>query len=343
MENNIQGILPNLEKPTNIIISTHAKPDGDAIGSSLALYHFLKSKGHFAKIIIPDAYPGFLSWMPSVDKCINFELEEAKAKKLIKEASIIFSLDYNALSRVNAVGDAIAESKAIKVMIDHHLRPDSFDDFRLWNSNACSTAELVYDFIMIAGSLDDIDKRIAESIYTGIMTDTGSFRFPSTTSKVHRIIADLIDKGASVGQIHQDVYDSYTENRLRFIGHILKNKMTLVPEHKMAYIAISTEERKKYNLVGGDTEGLVNYPLSMKHIKMAVMITDRTPDDATEKTVRLSFRSQGDIAVNEMASTHFSGGGHKNAAGGTSSQDLDTTVEKLLSILPNYQEMIDNA
>ena len=342
MENNIQPLIDQLKSPSNVIITTHAKPDGDAMGSSLALYHFLKAQGHFVRVIIPDAYPGFLAWLPGINNSINFELEEIKAKKLISEAKVIFSLDYNALSRVNKLGDAIANSAASKVLIDHHLKPDTFDDYRLWDSNACSTCELIYDYILQAGSLDDINKDIADNIYTGIMTDTGSFRFPSTTSKVHRIIANLIDKGSLVGQIHQNVYDSYTENRLRFIGHILKEKMTIVHEYNMAYIAITSEERKKYNLVGGDTEGLVNYPLSMKNIKMAVMITDRTPDGATEKTVRMSFRSQGDIAVNEIASNHFSGGGHKNAAGGTSDRDIDTTVQELLDILPKYKSTLQD-
>lgn len=342
MENTIDPLIKALKTPSNIIITTHAKPDGDAMGSSLALFHFLKAQGHFVRVIIPDAYPGFLNWLPGIDGCINYEEQSQKADKLIKEAKYIYSLDYNALSRVGDMGTSIAASKAIKVLIDHHLKPEAFDDYRLWNSNACSTCELIYDYIQQAAGISAINKAIAQNIYTGIMTDTGSFRFPSTTSKVHRIIADLIDKGAEVGTIHQNVYDSYTENRLRFIGHILKEKMVLVPKYNMAYITISAAERAQYKLVGGDTEGLVNYPLSMKNIKMAVLITDRTPEGASQKTVRLSFRSQGDIAVNEIAGNHFAGGGHKNAAGGTSNLDLETTVQKLIDVLPQYQNMLCN-
>ena len=343
MENNVAELIKKLEVNSNIIITSHAKPDGDAIGSSLALYHFLKKRGHFVRVIVPDQFPGFLSWLRNSDKVLVFDHEPAKCSKLLNEAHYIFSLDYNATHRCGNIGPIIEEAKAEKVMIDHHLKPENFADYKLWNSNASSTCELIYDFIIQAGGKDEISKPIAESIYTGIMTDTGSFRFPSTTAHVHKIIAHLIECGAQVGKIHQSVYDSYTENRLRFIGHVLKEKMTILPELSMAYIAISREEREKYKLVSGDTEGLVNYPLSMKSIKMAVMITDRTSDEDKEPVVRMSFRSQGDLAVNEIASNHFSGGGHKNAAGGTSNLPLEETVEKLLSVLPTYKKMINEA
>jgi len=318
-----------------IIITTHYKPDGDAMGSSLALYHWLIQHGHQVKLIVPSDYPSFLFWMPGQDEVIIYTSHKDTADQFIKEADIIFCLDFNHLSRIHEMGQAVRESKANKVMIDHHLAPEGFDDVRHWDPKAAATAQLVYDFIV--NHMNDragISADIATSLYTGIMTDTGSFRFSSTTAEVHLIVADLITLGAQNWKIHEHVFNSSTESRLKFLGFCLLNRLEVIPEYNTAIFAIEAKDLKQFNITTGDTEGLVNYALSVSGIRLAALIIDRS------ERVKLSLRSIGDIPCNEICTRYFDGGGHKNASGGHSQGTLQDVVQKFKSILPEYKNLL---
>ncbi|QEC54085.1 phosphoesterase RecJ-like protein [Anseongella ginsenosidimutans] len=328
-------LKPALMTPRRIVITTHHKPDGDAMGSSLALYHYLLQKGHTVHVITPSDYPYFLHWLPGNAEVVVFTAQQQKAKELVKEAELIFCLDFNNLKRINELGEVIAGSSAPKVLIDHHLEPENFDQFRLWNSKACATAELIYEFITGLGDSPLIDKAIATCLYTGIMTDTGSFRFPSTTAAVHRIIASLIDAGAENSRIHELIYDTSSESRLRFLGYCLSEKLEVLPAYRTGLIAVSREELERFQVTTGDTEGIVNYALSIYNIKFAALIIDRS------EVVKLSFRSKGEFPANEIAKKYFEGGGHRNAAGGQSKDALDEVVKKFKSVLEEYKELLN--
>ncbi len=330
------GLLKELlVEPKNIVITTHHKPDGDAMGSSLGLYNYLIQKGHHVRVISPSDYPSFLQWLPNNPEVIIFTEKPEESKDLVANADIIFCLDFNSLSRINELGEFVREAKGKKVMIDHHLEPEGFDDFRYWSINACATAQLIYDFIVtVMGEKHFINKDVATCLYTGIMTDSGSFRFPTTTAEVHRIVADLIQCGAENSKIHQLVYDNFSESRLRFLGHCLLNKLEVFPEYNSAIIVIHKEDLEKFQITTGDTEGIVNYALSINGIRLAALIIER-PDK-----VKLSLRSTGDFPANEICKKYFNGGGHRNAAGGTSDEPVDVVREKFNAILPEYKELL---
>lgn len=316
----------------NVVITTHKSPDGDAIGSSLALFHFLKKLGKNVSVIVPDAFPSFLYWMKAVEDIIHHDTQEEIAKKEIEKADLIFSLDYNALSRIGELGNKIGESKAIKIVIDHHQSPQEFADHYIVDTDCCSTAQLIYEFIEKLEKKELLDETIGACIYCGIMTDTGSFRFPSTTAKTHHIIAHLIDLGVKGSEIHEAVYDTYSEQRLQLLGYALTKKMKVFNDLPVAYIALSQEELKKYNFKKGDTEGLVNYPLSIDGVKLAVLMTEKEHD------VSLSFRSKGNFYVNKMANEHFEGGGHIYASGGRSLLSLNETIKKFEGLIQQYKK-----
>ncbi|MDX2195997.1 MAG: bifunctional oligoribonuclease/PAP phosphatase NrnA [Cytophagales bacterium] len=323
----------------NIVITTHQKPDADALGSSLALYNFLLQYGHHVSVITPTDYPKFIQWMVGNDKVLNFENDTYTQKKclqLIDEADLIFCLDFGNYERIKDMHEPVAKSNARKVLIDHHLDPEIKAHFTLWDHHAAATCELIYDLIVLLSGKDKINMPIGECIYAGIMTDTGSFRFPSTSKKVHLIIAELIALGVDNSKIHRLVYDNNTEEKLRFLGYSLAHKLYVLPQYHTAYIVINSEELKKYNSQTGDTEGLVNYALSIEHVYFAAIIIER------EDMVKLSFRSSGDFSVNNFAHMHFEGGGHKNAAGGKSILSLEQTVNKFLSLLPMHQKELQS-
>src|ERR1700761_9018241 len=258
-----------LAEPKKIVITTHHKPDGDAMGSSLGLYNYLIQQGHHVKVIAPTDYPDFLSWMPGNEEVIIYTENLQLSAELIAEAKIIFCLDFNALNRINEMGELVRVSGAFKVMIDHHLEPEDFDDYRHWNINACATAQLVYDFIVnVLGNKQLVNADVATCLYTGIMTDSASFRLPNTTSAVHRAVADLIDAGAVNWRIHELVYNSASENRLRFLGHCLTNCLEILPEFNTAIIAVNKHDLERFDVETGDTEGVVNYALSMASIRL---------------------------------------------------------------------------
>lgn len=324
-----------LATPQKIVITTHHKPDGDAMGSSLGLYAYLIQKGHHVKVITPTDYPYFLHWLPNNSDVIIYTEEQEKCNAYVEQASLIFCLDFNTLSRINELGEVIRAAGGYKLMIDHHLDPEDFDDYRHWNINACAAAQLVYDFIV--NELEDgtfMNKDIATCLYTGLMTDSGSFRFQSATSSVYRIAADLIDIGAEHWRIHQLVYDNATENRLRFLGHCLSNKLEIIKDLNTAIITVNAEELKLYDIVTGDTEGIVNYALSVNGIRLAAFIIER------KDRVKLSLRSTGDFPANEICRKYFDGGGHRNAAGGVSPVGLLETVDYFKSILPEYRTQL---
>jgi phosphoesterase RecJ-like protein len=321
--------------PKNIVITTHHKPDGDAMGSSLGLYNYLVQKGHHARVITPTDYPDFLHWMPNNPEVLIYTDKPEESKQLIEKADLIFCLDFNSLSRINEMGELVRNSPAKKVMMDHHLEPEGFDDYRHWTINACATAQLVYSFIVsIMGEPQLINKDVATCLYTGIMTDSGSFRFRTTTSAVHHLVADLIDRGAENWRIHELVYDNFSENRLRFLGNCLLNKLEVLKEYNTAIISISKEELQKYHIETGDTEGIVNYALTINGVRLAALIVER-PD-----SVKLSLRSTGEFPANEICKKYFNGGGHRNAAGGSSPESLENVLMKFKSILPDYKTLL---
>lgn len=324
-----------LAYPRQIVITTHHKPDGDAIGSSLGLYNYLIQKGHHVKVITPTDYPVFLQWLPNNPEVIIYTEKVQESEQLVSEAELIFCLDFNALSRINELGVKVGEAKGKKVLIDHHLEPEDFDDFRYWSINACATAQLVYDFIAtVMGEPDLINKDVATCLYTGIMTDSGSFRFSTTTPAVHHIAADLIARGAENSKIHELVYDNFSENRLRFLGHCLLNKLEVFGEYNTALITVSANDLKRFYISTGDTEGLVNYALTINGIRLGALIIER-PD-----MVKLSLRSTGNFPANEICKKYFNGGGHRNAAGGQSKKSLSETVSQFKQILPEYKSLL---
>lgn len=325
-----------LSSPKKVVITTHHKPDADALGSSLGLSCYLKKLNHQVAVVTPSDYPKFLEWMPGNDEVIVYDEKKHKiAERLFNEADIIFCLDFSCLSRINEVGELVKNAPAVKVLIDHHLEPKSFADFEYWDITAAATAEMVYEVIKRMGHRDLIDEDIADNLYAGIMTDTGSFKHPNTTKKVHLIVADLIDLGANTAKVSKLIYDTNSVNKLKFIGFALSEKLVVLKEYNTAYFAITPEELAKYDSKTGDTEGLVNYALSIENIIMAAVIIDRV------EAVKISFRSVGDFPVNEFAKNHFEGGGHKNAAGGKSNLSLTETVKKFEALLPKYKNQLN--
>lgn len=327
--------LQLLTEPRRIVITTHHKPDGDALGSSLGLYHFLKKYNHIVQVVVSSDFPDFLDWLPGRSDVIEYPKQSALSCKLLEEAEIIFCLDYSALSRTNILEPLIAGSPAQKWMIDHHLEPEDFADLIYWDSKAAATAQLIYTFISdILQAEDKIDADIASCLYTGIMTDTGSFRFRNTNAAVHSIIGQLIEAGARNWEIHEQVYNSSSEKRLKFLGYALLNCLEVIPEYNTAFFAISKEDLAQFEITTGDTEGLVNYALSIKGIRLAALIIDRT------ELIKLSLRSIGDIPCNEICKRYFNGGGHLNASGGSSHESLTTVVETFKSLLPAYKQIL---
>lgn len=332
---NLAELKELLAQPQKIVITTHHKPDGDALGSSLGLYHYLKQKQHQVQVVTPTDYPDFLQWMPGNDDVMIYTEKKEQSAALIEQADLIFCLDFNSLSRINEMGGLVQLSSAKKIMIDHHLDPEDFDDFRYWRTSASSAAQLVYEFIAeLLGDKNSITADIATCLYTGIMTDSGSFRFPTTTSAVHRIAADLIDLGADNATIHELVYDHASENRLRFLGFCLSEKLEILREYNTALITVSKADLNRFNINTGDTEGVVNYALSIDGVRLAAFIIER-PDK-----IKLSLRSSGTFPANEICKKYFHGGGHRNAAGGQSESTLDEVIHQFKTLLPEYKNLL---
>ena len=331
----IEQFYPILNQPFKAVITAHQKPDGDAMGSTLGLYHFLKQLGHEVTVISPTNWAQFLDWMPGVEQVIDFEANKNEASEIVAAADYVFCLDFNILHRTKHLEPIIRDAKALKILIDHHQQPDtpSFA-YGISDVKMSSTCEMIYDFIVQSGHSNLINIDIATCLYTGLMTDTGSFRFPSTTASVHKIVAHLKELGLQHAKIHENIYDNSTEGRLKFMGNAFLNRMTVLPEFKTAVMAIPKSDIYKFELKTGDTEGLVNYLLSIEGIKFAAILIDR------EEERKWSFRSKGNFDVNIFARTHFEGGGHANAAGGRSSKSVDETFNDFKNIIENYKSQL---
>ncbi|WP_452602523.1 DHH family phosphoesterase [Pontimicrobium sp. MEBiC06410] len=326
-----------LASPKKIVVIPHKNPDGDAIGSTLGLLHYLLKLNHKAVVIAPNDFPDFLKWIPKQDTILKYETQQTECDELINDADIMFTLDFNAFHRTGNMETVLTNSNAIKIMIDHHQQPDDYAKYMFSDVSMSSTCEMIYHFLEKLEDLDYIDKDLATCLYVGIMTDTGSFRFRSTTSTTHRIISKLIDKGADNTQIHNNVYDTNSYNRLQLLGCALNN-LKIIPESRTAYITLSQNELQKLDYKKGDTEGFVNYALSLNNIVLAAIFIE----DKQNKIIKISLRSKGDFSVNELSRAHFDGGGHTNAAGGKSDLPLGSTVDKFISILPQYNKALNN-
>jgi bifunctional oligoribonuclease and PAP phosphatase NrnA len=333
----ISEIFSLLEKPKQVVITFHQKPDADAMGSALGLYHFLEQLGHSVTVISPTNWPAFLNWMPGCSKVLDFEMQNDKAKPILQKAEWLFCLDFNVLSRTKKMEPVIESLSALKILIDHHQQPQTNAfDFGISDVNKSSTAEMVYDFIVAAGYAENINAKTAECLYAGVMTDTGSFRFNSASASVHRMIARLKDKGLEHSQIHENLFDNFLEGRFRFFGNILLNRMEVFYEYNTALITIPQSDLIRYNVKTGDTEGLVNFPLSIKGIKLAAVIIDRGDERKS------SFRSKGGFDVNTFARKYFNGGGHFNAAGGKNSEPLEEVVRRFKVAMKENREQLNS-
>ncbi|MGV3610655.1 MAG: DHH family phosphoesterase [Fluviicola sp.] len=331
MQNSSQKIKELVDQAQAIVITSHKSPDGDSIGSSLGLYHILKSWGKNVQVVHPDPAPEFLHWVSGQDQISDFETKSEQASEALLSADLIFCLDYNEPSRVgDAMQAVLVASSANKVMIDHHLHPADFCQVVISETSACSTCELVYKWLKEINRLDDLTETSGACIYLGIMTDTGSFRFPSVSADTHEIIADLIRRGVKHYLIHESVYDTNTVDRIKLRGYALSEKLVCLNDIHVAYASLSEAELKKYNYQKGDTEGLVNQILGIQGIKMAVLFVEK------DGKVKISFRAKGDYFVNELAKTHFEGGGHAYASGGISTENLEKTVEKFVTFVKDF-------
>ena len=327
-----------LSTPKKIVVIGHKNPDGDAIGSSLGLCNFLKQKGHQVLVVMPNDFPEFLKWIPEASTIINYEQNFEDTKTAIEQAEIIFTLDFNALNRTGNLATELERATADFILIDHHQQPDDYAIVTYSDVAMCSTSEMIFHFMEKLKGIQLLNKKIATQLYVGIMTDTGSFRFSATTATTHRVIAHLIEAGAENDSIHQNVYDTNSPDRLKLLGTALNN-LVILPQFRTAYITISQNELNNNNFKKGDTEGFVNYALSMSGVIFAIIFIENKKEDI----VKISLRSKGDFSVNEFSRNHYNGGGHTNAAGGRSLKKLPETIEEFISILPLYKKELNES
>ena len=319
----IEEIFPLLSQSRRVVITTHQKPDADAMGSSLALKHFLVQLGHSVTVISPTNWAGWVNWMPGTKEVMDYEMDKKKAEAVLDQAEWLFCLDFNIFYRTKTITEKLKQMVCTKILIDHHQEPDEASfDYGISDTAKSSTCEMVYDFMVASGHADKINEAISECIYAGVVADTGSFRFSSTHAGVHSLVADLKSRGLQHGKVHDKLFDNFLENRLRFTGHVLLHRMEVFYEYNTVLIAIPKNDLLKYQIKTGDTEGLVNFPQSIQGIKLVALVIDR------DEERKWSFRSKGDFDCNTFARKYFEGGGHYNAAGGRSSDSLEKTVEQ---------------
>ncbi|MCP4443051.1 MAG: hypothetical protein GY810_29445 [Aureispira sp.] len=329
---NFEQLRELLSSPKRIVITSHANPDGDALGSSLGLYHYLATKGHRLTVIMPTPMPSFLNWMPEYDKILVYDATMTISKQIIEKAEIIFSLDYNSLSRIDSMEGALRDAKGYKVMIDHHLDPDDFADAMLSDTTASSACELVYQFIDMLEDLDSLNAKALDSIFVGLLTDTGGFRY-ATSPRLFRIVADMLERGVNNNVLTDLVFNSYTTKRFKLLGYCIYECLELLKEANTGLIVLTQADYKRYNIQRGDLEGVVNFILRIRQIRCAAIITER------RDIVKLSLRSKGDFSVQAICSKYFNGGGHLNASGGASRKSLRETVDLFKKvILEEYKE-----
>lgn len=327
----IEKLQSWISSAKSIIITAHKSPDGDSIGSSLGLFHYLSKKHPNVKICHPDPAPNFLHWLPGYEQILNLEEHSEDVKKLFQQAELIFCLDYNSSSRIGQMESLMNDSKANKVMIDHHRDPDmDFCNLMFSDITSCSTSQLVYELIESSDDLEMLDERTGTPLYTGIVTDTGSFRFSSTSPKTHRIAASLIEHGVKHWEAHENTFDDNSLDRIKLVSYALLEKLVVNPEFKTAYISLEQKELERFSATKGDTEGLVNQALGVQGVRMAVFLKE---DDGI---IKISFRSKGSIPVNDLARENFSGGGHLNASGGKFVGNMQDAIKKFVTILPNF-------
>ena len=326
-------VRETLNVPCKVAIIMHKSPDGDAVGSSLGMKHYLEKLGHTVSVISPNAYPDFLKWMPGNKSVIDFEKTPAPANQAIIKADLIIFLDFNSLKRIGDLAKAVKKSDAFRLVIDHHPQPEKLADISFHDAGASSTAELVYDFISMLGDSTRIHKDIANCLYAGIMTDTGSFRFASTTPHTHDVVADLMRHGAEATKVHRFIDDNNRDIRLRLLGYAVLEKMKIFPDFATGFITLTQSELKRFDYKEGDTEGLVNEPISVKGIVFSALFTEQKNGE-----IKISFRSKDKFDVNQFARKHFNGGGHMNAAGGRSTLSMDETILEFLNLLSEYKK-----
>lgn len=331
-ERELKELEKLLDSPKKIVIVPHKNPDGDALGASLALFLFLKTKDHKVAVVSPNDYPEFLKWLPGESEIVKFDQDIEKGKMLLSEAELIFTLDFNDFSRTGEMEKFLQESSAEFIMIDHHQQPSNYARFTESDTAMSSTSEMIYHFLDRLNQLSAVTPEMATCLYTGIMTDTGSFRFPSTSSQTHKVIAFLMERGAKNAEIHQQVYDANSLDSLHLLGVALMN-IRVLKEYRTAYISLSQEELDAHNYKKGDTEGFVNYILSLKNIIFAVIFIE----NKQEGIIKMSLRSKGDFDVNQIARKYYHGGGHRNAAGGKSLDNMEKTIKKFVNMLSEYE------
>jgi phosphoesterase RecJ-like protein len=318
----IQEIFPFLSQPRKVVITTHQKPDADAMGASLALRHFLVQFGHTVTVISPTNWASWVNWMPGIKEVLDYDADKQKAEAALNEAEWLFCLDFNIFHRTKTMTERLKEVTCTKILIDHHQEPDEASfDYGISDTSKSSTCEMIYDLIVDSGNGDKITEAIGECIYAGVVGDTGSFRFQSAHAGVHSLVADLKSRGLKHDDVHDKLFDNFLENRLRFVGHVLLHRMEVFYEYNTVLIAVPKSDLQKFQIKTGDTEGLVNFPQSIQGIKLVALVIDR------DEERKWSFRSKGDFDCNTFARKYFDGGGHFNAAGGRSTDSLDKTVQ----------------
>lgn len=333
---NVDKVAKYFEKADKIVIVTHVSPDGDALGSSLGLFHYLDTQDKRVHVIVPNAFPDFLRWMPGSGDIVRYDKYREFADKLITEADVICCLDFNALSRIDEMAAAVGAAQGRKVMIDHHLNPEPFCRVTISHPEISSTSELVFRLICRMGCFDDISREGAECIYTGMMTDTGGFTYNSNNREIYFIISELLSKGIDKDEIYRRVFNTYSENRLRLMGYVLYDKMQVFPPFRSALITLTQAEQDRFHAVKGDTEGFVNLPLQIKNICFSVFFRE----DREKKMIKVSLRSVGEFPCNRVAAEFFNGGGHKNAAGGEFYGTMDEAVARFKQALVRYEELL---
>ncbi len=326
-----------IEKAQKIVLVTHLSPDGDAMGSSLGLYHYLQDLGKEVRVVVPNAFPYFLKWMNGAKDIVVNTYIPTVAEALIKNADLIFCLDFNTLKRIGALGELVEQSSAKKILIDHHLDPDEDFDVVISYPKISSTSEIVFRLIAQLGDFERITSTLAECIYTGMMTDTGGFTYNSNDPEIFEIISMLLKKGVDRDHIYREVFNNYSEQRFRLLGFTLLQRMKIYPERKASLIYLSLEDQKQFNLTKGDTEGFVNYPLSIKGILFSVFI--REDDELT----KVSLRSQGDFPCNKFAADFFNGGGHLNASGGEFYGSVEDAISLFEEGLEKYADLLEES
>ena len=331
----IQEIFPLLSQPRKVVITTHQKPDADAMGSSLGLSHFLKQLGHMVTVISPTNWAGWVNWMPGANEVLNYEMYKERAEAILNEADWLFCLDFNIFHRTRTMTESLKQISCTKILIDHHQEPDETSfDYGISDTVKSSTCEMVYDFIIGSGNGGTINEEISECLYAGVVGDTGSFRFSSAHAGVHTMVSDLKSRGLQHSKVHDNLFDNFLENRLRFTGHVLLHRMEVFYEYNTVLIAIPKADILKYHIKTGDTEGLVNFPQTIQGIKLVALVIDR------DEERKWSFRSKGDFDCNIFARKYFEGGGHYNASGGRSSDSLEKTVERFKQALKENENLL---